>query len=186
MQLEQPHLSEPFAALGAEEGPFSGVNTLMSGQIPRVLEGLLAILAGVRTLACVRPLVTGHVRGSGESFATLLAHVGVWPVVDGERLGEVRTLDGFALGDWSCLSRFLELVVLLGVALLDVLHQEGLLHVEEGTLGAGKDLGGHLHSSTLRSKVLKAFVVLQKRSEVVRTGKCLPAISQDRGGRGQP
>lgn len=61
MQLEQPHLGEPLATLGAEEGSFSGVNALMSGQVPRVLEALLALLAGVRALTRVRPLVTGHV-----------------------------------------------------------------------------------------------------------------------------
>lgn len=61
MQLEQPHLCEPFATLGAEEGPFSGVNAVMSGQVPGVLEALLTFLAGVRALTRVRPLVTSHV-----------------------------------------------------------------------------------------------------------------------------
>lgn len=61
MQLEQPHLSETFAALGTEEGSFSSVNALMSGQIPRVLEALFTFLAGVRALTCVGPLVTSHV-----------------------------------------------------------------------------------------------------------------------------
>lgn len=61
MQLEQAHLCEAFAALGAEEGPFPCVNALMSSQIPRVLEALLTLLASVRALACVCPLVTRHV-----------------------------------------------------------------------------------------------------------------------------
>lgn len=61
MQLEQPHLREPFATLGAEEGSLSSVNALMSGQIPRVLEALLTFLAGVRALTRVCPLVTSNV-----------------------------------------------------------------------------------------------------------------------------
>lgn len=147
MQLEQPHLCEPFATLGAEKGPLSCVNALMSGQIPRVLEALVTFLAGVRALTCVRALVTGHVRGTGESFAALLARVRVGPVVDGERLGELGTL-GLLLGDVSCLCGSLQSAVLLGVTVLDVLQQVGLLHVEEWTLGAGEHLGGHLHSGT--------------------------------------
>ncbi len=39
---------------------------------------------------------------------------------------------------------------------------------------------------TLRSKVLEAFVVLQERPQVVRTGERLQAVPQYRGGRGQP
>lgn len=61
MQFEQTHLCEPFATLGAEEGPLSGVNALMSGQIPGVLEALLTFLTGVRALTSVSPLVTSHV-----------------------------------------------------------------------------------------------------------------------------
>lgn len=61
MQLEQPHLCEPLATLGAQEGSLSGVNALMPGQIPGVLEALLTLLTGVRALTRVRPLVTGHV-----------------------------------------------------------------------------------------------------------------------------
>lgn len=60
------------------------------------------------------------------------------------------------------LSSILQFVVLLGMTELDVLQQEGLLHVEEGTLGAGKDLCGHLHSGTLCPQVLQALVVLQQ------------------------
>lgn len=71
----------------------------------------------------------------------------VGPVVDGERLRELRMLD-LLLGGLSCLCGPLELAVLLGVTVLNVLQQVGLLHVEEWTLGAGKDLGGHLHSGT--------------------------------------
>lgn len=61
MQLEQPHLREAFATLGAEEWSFPGVDALMSGQIPGVLEALLAFLTGVRALTRVRPLVSRHV-----------------------------------------------------------------------------------------------------------------------------
>lgn len=61
MQLEQAHLREAFATLGAEEGSLPGVNALMSGQIPGVLEALSTFLAGVRSLACVGTLVTDHV-----------------------------------------------------------------------------------------------------------------------------
>lgn len=61
MQFEQPHLCEPFATLRAEEGPFTGVNTVMSGQIPGVLEALLTFRTGVRALTRVCPLMTSHV-----------------------------------------------------------------------------------------------------------------------------
>lgn len=61
MQFEQPHLREAFATLGAEEGSLSSVNALMSGQVPGVLEALLTFIAGVRTLASVRALVTSQV-----------------------------------------------------------------------------------------------------------------------------
>lgn len=61
MQLEQPHLSETFSTLGAEEGSFASMNALVSGQIPGVLEALLTFLAGVWALTCVGPLVTSHV-----------------------------------------------------------------------------------------------------------------------------
>lgn len=69
----------------------------------------------------------------------------VGPVVDGERLWELRTLD-LLPGSLSRLCRLLQFAVLLRVTVLDVLQQVGLLHVEERTLRAGKDLGGHLHS----------------------------------------
>lgn len=133
MQLEQTHLCEAFATQRAEEGSLSGVNALMSGQIPRVLEALLTFLAGVRALARVCPLVASQVRGAFESFATLLARVRVGPVVDGERLWEVGT-PGLLLGDIGCLCRLLEFAVLLWVAVLDVLQQVRLLHVEKWTL----------------------------------------------------
>lgn len=61
MQFQQPHLCEPFATLRAEEGSFSGVNAVMSGQIPGVLEALLTFLAGVWSLTCVCPLMTSHI-----------------------------------------------------------------------------------------------------------------------------
>lgn len=147
MQLEQTHLSETFAALGAEEGSFSGVNALVSGQIPGVLETLFTFLAGVRTLSRVGPLVTGNVRGTREGFAALLARVRVGSVVYGERLGESRALD-LLLGGTGHLCSSLEFAELLRVTLLDVLQQVGLLHVEERTFGASEDLGGHLHCGT--------------------------------------
>lgn len=61
MQLEEPHLCEAFPTLRAQEGPLSGVDALMSGQIPGVLEALLTLLTGVRALASVGPLVAGDV-----------------------------------------------------------------------------------------------------------------------------
>ena len=171
MQLEQPHLRKPFAALGAEKGPLSGVNALMSGQIPGVLEALVALLAGVRALARVRALVTGHIRGAGESFATLLARVRVGPVVDGERLWELGTL-GLLLGHVGRLCGPLQSAVLLGVTVLDVLQQVGLLQVEERTLGAGEHLGGHLHSGTCAKhrKDVVFFVCLSS----FHLTRCLP------------
>lgn len=147
MQLEQAHLCEAFATLGAEEGSLPGVNALMSGQIPGVLEALSTFLAGVRSLACVGPLVTDHVRGTCEGFATLLARVWVGPVMDGERLWELRTLRP-PLGDLSSFCSCLHFAILFRVTEFNVLQQVRLLHVEERTLRAGKDLGGHLHSGT--------------------------------------
>lgn len=67
--------------------------------------------------------------------------------MDGERLWELRML-GLLLGGLSYLCSPLQFAVLLRVAKLNVLQQVGLLHVEEWTLRAGKDLGGHLHSGT--------------------------------------
>lgn len=67
--------------------------------------------------------------------------------MDGERFGELRTL-GPLLGGLGCLCSPLQFAVLLRVTVLNVLQQVGLLHVEEWTLRAGKDLGGHLHSGT--------------------------------------
>lgn len=67
--------------------------------------------------------------------------------MDGERLWEHRLL-GLLLGGCSCLCGPLQFAVLVRVTLLNVLQQVGLLHVEERTLRAGKDLGGHLHSGT--------------------------------------
>lgn len=67
--------------------------------------------------------------------------------MDGERLWELRML-GLLLEGLSCLCSPLQFAVLLRVAKLNVLQQVGLLHVEEWTLRAGKDLGGHLHSGT--------------------------------------
>lgn len=122
MQLEQAHLGETFAALGAQEGPLSGVKTLMSGQIPRVLEGLGALLAGVRALACVCALVTRHIGGTCERFATVWTRVGVWPVMDGEGLWKPRSW-GFLRGGLSCLCSSLELAVVLRVTVLNVLQQ---------------------------------------------------------------
>lgn len=95
--------------------------------------------------------------------------------MDGERLWEHRALDRL-LGGHSCLCSSLEFAVLLRMTVLNVLQQVGLLHVEEWTLRAGKDLSGHLHSGTLGAKVLKAFVVLQERSQVIRTGERLQAV----------
>lgn len=67
--------------------------------------------------------------------------------MDGERLRELSSL-GLLLGGLDCFCGPLEFAVLLRVTVLNVLQQVGLLHVEEWTLGAGKDLGGHLHSGT--------------------------------------
>lgn len=67
--------------------------------------------------------------------------------MDGERFGELRTL-GPLLGGLGCLCSPLQFAVLLRVTVLKVLQQVGLLHVEEWTLRAGEDLGGHLHSGT--------------------------------------
>ena len=67
--------------------------------------------------------------------------------MDGERLWELGTLD-LLLGGPRCLRGLLESAVLLRVTVLHVLQQVGLLHVEERTLGAGKDLGGHLHGGS--------------------------------------
>lgn len=75
--------------------------------------------------------------------------------MDGERLRELSSL-GLLLGGLDCFCGPLEFAVLLRVTVLNVLQQVGLLHVEEWTLGAGKDLGGHLHSGTLCSKVSSA------------------------------
>lgn len=61
MQLEQPHLREPLATLGAEEGSLSGVNALVSGQVPGVFEALLTFTAGIRALPRVRPQVASQV-----------------------------------------------------------------------------------------------------------------------------
>lgn len=133
MQFEQPHLSEPFAAMRAKEGALSSVDAVMSGQIPRVLEALLTLLTGVRALARVGPLVTSHVRDPRERFAALLACVWVGPVVDGEGLWEHRRMERL-LGGLRCLCSPLEFAILLRVAVLNVLQQVGLLHVEEGTL----------------------------------------------------
>lgn len=144
MQLEQAHLGETFGALRAQEGPLSGVKMLMSAQIPRVLEGPGALLAGVRALACVCALVARHVRGTCEGFATVGTRVGVRPVMDGEGLWKARSW-GFLRG---CRCSSLELAVVLRVTVLDVLQQVRLLHVEKGTLRAGKDLGGHLDCGT--------------------------------------
>lgn len=71
----------------------------------------------------------------------------VGPVVDGERLWELGELNLLPAG-LCCLCCLLGFAVVLWVTLLDVLEQVGLLHVEEWTLGAGKHLGGHLHSGT--------------------------------------
>ncbi len=81
--------------------------------------------------------------------------------MDGERLRELRTLD-LLLGGLSCLCSLLEFAVLLRVTVLNVLQQVGLLHVEEWTLGAGKDLGGHLHSGTYAKHRTVCCVVAQK------------------------
>lgn len=105
--------------------------------------------------------------------------------MDGEGLWELRTR-GLLPGGLSRLRGLLQFAVLLRVTVLNVLQQVGLLHVEEWTLRAGKDLGGHLHSGTLFSKVLEAFMVLQERPQVIGTGECLQAVPQYRGGRGQP
>lgn len=67
--------------------------------------------------------------------------------MDGKRFWEHRML-GLFLGGLSCLCGPLQFAVLLRVTLLNVLQQVGLLHVEERTLRAGKDLGGHLHLGT--------------------------------------
>lgn len=67
--------------------------------------------------------------------------------MDGERLWELWALDGL-LGGHSCLCSSLEFAVLLRMTVLNVLQQVGLLHVEEWTIGAGKDLSGHFHSGT--------------------------------------
>lgn len=117
----------------------------MSGQIPGVLKAFLAFLTGVRALTCVGPLVSGHIRGSGEGFATLLAHVRIWPVMDREGFWEFRALDPPFLG-FGVLCSALQFAVLLGVTVLNVLQEVRLLHVEEWALGASKDLGGHLNS----------------------------------------
>lgn len=77
--------------------------------------------------------------------------------MDGERLWELRML-GLLLGGLSCLCGPLQFAVLLRVTLLNVLQQVGLLHVEEWTLRAGKDLGGHLHSG--------AYAKTQKYTEL--------------------
>lgn len=132
MQFEQPHLSEPFATMRAKEGALSSVDALMSGQIPRILEALPTLLTGVRALARVGPLVTSHVRDPRERFAALLACVWVGPVVDGEGLWELRRER--LLGGLTCLCSPLEFDVLFRMAVLNVLQQVGLLHVEEGTL----------------------------------------------------
>lgn len=81
--------------------------------------------------------------------------------MDGERLWELRTLD-LLLGGLSCLCSPLEFAVLLRVTVLNVLQQVGLLHVEERTLGAGKDLGGHLHGGTYAKHGTVCCVVAQK------------------------
>lgn len=81
--------------------------------------------------------------------------------MNGERFWEVWTL-GFLPLSVGFLCSVLQFAVLLRMAELYVLQQVGLLHVEERTLGAGEDLGGHLHCGALCSKVLKALVVLQQ------------------------
>lgn len=87
--------------------------------------------------------------------------------MDGERLWELRTLD-LLLGGPRCLCGLLESAVLLRVTVLHVLQQVGLLHVEERTLGAGKDLGGHLHSGSYgyTEKTSCCFMFLLKYSRV--------------------
>lgn len=67
--------------------------------------------------------------------------------MDGERLWELGTLRPL-LGDLSSFCRRLHFAILFRVTEFNVLQQVRLLHVEEWTLGAGKDLGGHLHSGT--------------------------------------
>lgn len=122
MQFEQTHLCEAFATLGAEKRPFSSVNALMSGQIPRVLEALFTFLARVRALTCVDPLVTGNIRSTCECFATLQTHVRVRPVVDGEGLWELTVID-LLLGGLCCLGSILEFAVVIWVTVLDVQQQ---------------------------------------------------------------
>lgn len=67
--------------------------------------------------------------------------------VDRERLGEFRTGELFPGKSWVLFS-FLELAVLLWVISLNVLEEEGFLHVKEWALGTGKDLGRHLNGVT--------------------------------------
>lgn len=67
--------------------------------------------------------------------------------MNGKRLWELTTLLP-PLGDLSSFRSRLHFAVLSRVTQFNVLQQVRLLHVEEWTLGAGKDLGGHLHSGT--------------------------------------
>lgn len=120
------------------------MNAPVSAQIPRVLEGLGAHLAGVRALTRVGALVARDVGGPCEGFAAVGASVGVRPVVDGERPGELR-LPGFVPGGVGLRG---PLEVLLRVAALHVLQQVRLLQVGKWTLRAGKDLGGHRYCGT--------------------------------------
>lgn len=65
------------AQLAGEGNVLVAVLTLVLGQVPRVLEGPLAVRAVERSLARVGELVSLDVGRAGEGFAARLAGVGV-------------------------------------------------------------------------------------------------------------